>query len=85
MSSKLVFLIKAPTRQMLYPLSYRGTCLTRGMLASIKDGGQSHLEKQRDRQKKLAVSLVFGSVILMLLAFVPQFRQRLGGHLWRRR
>ena len=30
MSSSLkLFLIKAPTRQMLYPLSYRGTCLER--------------------------------------------------------
>ena len=27
------FLIKAPTRQMLYPLSYRGTCLKQPMLA----------------------------------------------------
>src|SRR4030095_3787062 len=29
MSSVMQFPIKAPTRQMLYPLSYRGTCLKR--------------------------------------------------------
>ena len=34
---KLPFPIKAPTRQMLYPLSYRGTCLKRGDVSMSDD------------------------------------------------
>jgi len=42
MGSDHTFPIKAPTRQMLYPLSYRGTCKSAGMLARQRPMSTAH-------------------------------------------